>query len=180
MATRSSRLAPTQPGAYELLVRPVLDHQTRLEPETLFEPLHQLDLTGHVAAEQLARLSSIVERFVTIAARCRSLLSLEELVEHRRADEQGRDGVTLSTVHGAKGGEAKVVFVVGVNEGRYPHAKARTVAEVDEERRVLYVALTRAIERLVITSVTMRDGRFCDPSRFLTEMRGAHGIGGHL
>jgi DNA helicase-2/ATP-dependent DNA helicase PcrA len=64
-----------------------------------------------------------------------------------------KGGVTLSTIHSAKGLESKSAFVIGVHPGGYPSGYAVTAADVEEERRVLYVAMTRAADRLVITRI---------------------------
>lgn len=95
-------------------------------------------------------------------------------------DEEGgeleTEGVRLSTVHRAKGGEWSVVFVVGLEEGLLPHARALANqsgenASIDEERRIAYVAVTRARERLYLTYCRTRrwGGRIevRTPSRFL-------------
>jgi DNA helicase-2/ATP-dependent DNA helicase PcrA len=72
--------------------------------------------------------------------------------ERRGADEgPAPDAVALGTFHRSKGLEWPTVFVVGASEGYLPHAGATTEAQVDEERRLLYVALTRAERRLIIT-----------------------------
>ncbi len=85
------------------------------------------------------------------------------------------DYVTLATVHSAKGLEFKVVFLVGMDEGIFP--SSRSVDEKDkleEERRLLYVAITRAREKLYITRAKTRfkfgSTEYCMPSRFLQEM----------
>lgn len=63
-----------------------------------------------------------------------------------------RDCVIISTIHSAKGMEAKRVFVIGVNPGNYPHQRSvGSVSDIEEERRVLYVALTRAENELILT-----------------------------
>ncbi|PZR99821.1 MAG: hypothetical protein DLM70_14625 [Chloroflexi bacterium] len=86
------------------------------------------------------------------------------------------EGVRLSTIHRAKGGEWRVVFVVGMEEGLLPHARAlANVSDervsIDEERRVAYVAVTRACERLYLTRCRTRQRRgrieMRSPSRFL-------------
>jgi DNA helicase-2/ATP-dependent DNA helicase PcrA len=89
-------------------------------------------------------------------------------------DEEA-DYVTLATVHSAKGLEFKVVFLVGMDEGIFP--SSRSVDENDkleEERRLLYVAITRAREKLYITRAKTRfkfgSTEYCMPSRFLPEM----------
>jgi len=91
-------------------------------------------------------------------------------------DEHETEGVWLSTIHRAKGGEWRVVFVVGLEEGLLPHARAITNqsgenASIDEEQRIAYVAVTRARERLYLTYCrTRRRGdrvEIREPSRFL-------------
>ncbi|MBO5222901.1 MAG: exodeoxyribonuclease V subunit gamma [Clostridia bacterium] len=89
-------------------------------------------------------------------------------------DEES-DYVTLATIHSAKGLEFKVVFLVGMDEGIFP--SSRSVDENDkleEERRLLYVAITRARERLYVTRAKTRfkfgSTEYCMPSRFLPEM----------
>ena len=67
------------------------------------------------------------------------------------------DGVALATFHRAKGLEWPTVFVVGASEGFVPHAAATSAAALDEERRLLYVALTRAERRLIVTWAERRD-----------------------
>lgn len=81
------------------------------------------------------------------------------------------DAVTLTTVHAAKGLQWQVVFVAGMNEGGFPHGQADTPASLAEERRLFYVALTRARERLVVTWARARQpgGRERNPSRFLDD-----------
>jgi DNA helicase-2/ATP-dependent DNA helicase PcrA len=65
------------------------------------------------------------------------------------------DLLTLITVHSAKGTEADTCFIMRVQPGSYPHYKSQTEAEVEEDRRVLYVAMTRARKELYLT--TMED-----------------------
>ena len=66
--------------------------------------------------------------------------------------------VKLMTVHAAKGLEFKVVFVIGMNEGYFPNARAATdMSGVEEERRLAYVAFTRAREKLYITENSSYD-----------------------
>lgn len=85
------------------------------------------------------------------------------------------DKITLMTVHSAKGLEFKTVFIVGLEEGLFPHFKSLLSNEdIEEERRLLYVAMTRAKENLYLT-YSMRRTRmgvpeFLDPSRFLNEI----------
>jgi DNA helicase-2/ATP-dependent DNA helicase PcrA len=85
------------------------------------------------------------------------------------------DRVALMTVHSAKGLEYPVVFLVGLEEGIFPHAvSSRDAAGLEEERRLCYVGMTRAMERLVLTCAQERrrygSRSWCVPSRFLSEI----------
>jgi DNA helicase-2/ATP-dependent DNA helicase PcrA len=72
-------------------------------------------------------------------------------------DDDGEGAVSLLTFHGAKGREWPVVIVAGVEEGLIPHSSALSPAQRAEEARLLYVAITRAIDRLVLTRSESRD-----------------------
>jgi DNA helicase-2/ATP-dependent DNA helicase PcrA len=82
--------------------------------------------------------------------------------------------VTLMTIHNAKGLEFKAVFVLGMEEGIFPHMRSIEEQGVEEERRLAYVGMTRAEERLVMTHATSRSlwgsRKFNLPSRFLDEL----------
>ena len=92
------------------------------------------------------------------------------------ADEDGREGeVTLMTVHTAKGLEFPVVFLTGLEDGTFPHMRSLAdPRELAEERRLAYVALTRARERLYITRAAARSAwgapQEFPPSRFIEEI----------
>lgn len=92
--------------------------------------------------------------------------------EEKKTDD--RDGVTLITLHAAKGLEFRHVFLVGVEEGILPHDRAKLEGSLDEERRLLYVGMTRARQSLTIShcSTRMRYGSAspCTPSSFLKEI----------
>ncbi|MDR1801235.1 MAG: ATP-dependent helicase [Lachnospiraceae bacterium] len=75
--------------------------------------------------------------------------------------------VNIMTLHSAKGLEFDIVFIIGANEGNIPHLSAVTKAQVEEERRLFYVGLTRARELLYISFVETKNGRDLLPSRFL-------------
>ena len=82
------------------------------------------------------------------------------------------EGVSLMTMHGAKGLEFDTVFIIGANETVVPYKKAETKDEIEEERRMFYVAMTRAKKRLVISFYRERNGKFMEPSRFVNELLG--------
>lgn len=83
--------------------------------------------------------------------------------------------VTLMTIHSAKGLEFPVVFLVGMEQGLFPNARAsQNLSELEEERRLCYVAITRAERYLYLTHALNRrvygETRSCEPSQFLNEM----------
>lgn len=83
------------------------------------------------------------------------------------------EAVTVATLHSAKGLEWEEVFLVGVSEGLLPIAYAKGLAAIDEERRLLYVGITRARRRLELSWARRGGGSRADrePSRFLEELR---------
>jgi len=88
----------------------------------------------------------------------------------RGGQDQGQErppGVVLTTMHSAKGLEFETVFVSGAVEGYIPYEKSRTEAEIEEERRLFYVGLTRARTNLYISLVESRYEKKAAPSRFL-------------
>lgn len=94
-------------------------------------------------------------------------------------DEDGSGVITLMTLHTAKGLEFPVVFLTGMEDGVFPHMRALGQAkELEEERRLAYVGITRARERLYLTRSSMRSAwgqpSYNPPSRFLEEIPGEH------
>ena len=99
---------------------------------------------------------------------------VQEYTEALRLKERQRslkqDGVRLMTIHAAKGLEFDTVFLIEANEGRIPYKKAKTEQETEEERRLFYVAMTRAKEVLKICYVKTKNGKEVSPSRFVEEL----------
>lgn len=102
---------------------------------------------------------------------------LEEITldtEREKEEETVGDAVTLITVHSCKGLEFPHVFIVGLEEGLLPHARSAEEGTLDEERRLFYVAITRAMRTLKISHCAARRkyGELspCHPSRFLSEL----------
>ncbi|MEU4109028.1 DNA helicase PcrA [Streptomyces sp. NPDC048208] len=95
-------------------------------------------------------------------------------------DEEDGDGViTLMTLHTAKGLEFPVVFLTGMEDGVFPHMRALSqTKELEEERRLAYVGITRARERLYLTRASLRSAwgqpSYNPPSRFLEEIPATH------
>ena len=134
--------------------------------------------------ENLAQLVAAAERQFGDQKAAQALPAfLEQLALMSPQDETNwqSDAVTLITAHSAKGLEFPVVFVVGLEEGLFPHARSLDDAwQLEEERRLFYVALTRAKERAFLTYAQRRgwltgkwgEARYAptDPSRFLNEV----------
>ncbi len=100
-------------------------------------------------------------------------------------DEDGSGVITLMTLHTAKGLEFPVVFLTGMEDGVFPHMRALGQAkELEEERRLAYVGITRARERLYLTRSSLRSAwgqpSYNPPSRFLEEIpAAASGVEAH-
>jgi DNA helicase-2/ATP-dependent DNA helicase PcrA len=113
--------------------------------------------------EILNELQSSADGFTSITEYLEFVKNI--VAEQRKAEDF--DAVRIMTIHRSKGLEARVVFAAGFSEGVLPHARSE---DVEEERRLAYVALTRAIERLYVSYFLMRFNKELAPSRFLFEM----------
>lgn len=131
----------------------------RMKPEELLETADQLLESG--------------SGFKTIDA---WFLHMEELKEQLRQQAQKQEtkpeGVALMTMHSSKGLEFPIVYIMDANEGITPHRKAVLDVDLEEERRMFYVAMTRAAERLHVYYVRERYGKKQDISRFIPEYLG--------
>jgi DNA helicase-2/ATP-dependent DNA helicase PcrA len=126
---------------------------------------------GQASDRDRAEWTSVVEAVTALASACRSLQELEAKIAEQSAAlrKAPGDAVVLSTIHSAKGLEWDVVFMVGVEEGVLPHANND---DVEEERRVAYVGVTRAKRLLGLTYANVRFGQDSRPSQFLHELAG--------
>lgn len=133
--------------------------------------------------ESLNREENVKEMLRALAEhqkRSRSGLQgfLDEISLNREREEDKDDnrGVTLITMHAAKGLEFPHVFLVGAEDGLLPHERSKTEGTVDEERRLFYVGITRAMKTLIITWCRGRmkfgSAMHCRPSPFLIEIQG--------
>ena len=93
----------------------------------------------------------------------------EELRAKAKAKKENPNAVTLSTLHSAKGLEFKSVFIMDANQGITPYKKAVLDKDIEEERRLFYVGMTRAIEDLTICSVKELHGKAGETSQFVLE-----------
>ncbi len=99
----------------------------------------------------------------------------KELLEQKRRQETLTDCVSLATLHSAKGLEYPIVHILDVNEELMPYKKALLDADLQEERRMFYVGITRAKEQLHVHSVKKFNGKELEVSRFVSEMQGTFG-----
>lgn len=115
--------------------------------------------------EEAAKAFSSVEEWFAHVEEYTETLKVKEKERNRP-----RPGVRLMTIHASKGLEFKQVFLIAANEGRIPYQKAKTDKEIEEERRLFYVAMTRAKDFLKICYVKIKNGKEVTPSRFVDEL----------
>ncbi|MBO4310306.1 MAG: UvrD-helicase domain-containing protein [Lachnospiraceae bacterium] len=156
-----------------------------LEKKSISELFTQvLQLSGYEEAlrtegaqERLDNLAELKQSIYEYEVTCGEETNLDSYLKHialyTNSDlEDTKDRVKLMTVHAAKGLEFKNVFICGLNEGIFPSKKTRTHAAMEEERRLAFVAITRAKDSLYLTEAMGRNfdssPRF--PSRFLFDI----------
>ncbi|MFZ1361965.1 MAG: ATP-dependent helicase [Candidatus Nanopelagicales bacterium] len=104
-----------------------------------------------------------------------TLVDLAGEIDHRKSTQDAPevDGVTIASLHSAKGMEWDNVFLVGLSEGVMPFSQAETPDQLAEEQRLLYVGITRAADRLALSSASTRGpgARTRRPSRFLPKLQ---------
>jgi DNA helicase-2/ATP-dependent DNA helicase PcrA len=131
--------------------------------------------------ENLQELVGVAREYAENAPEPSLSSFLQEISLYSDQDALRGEGslVTLMTLHNAKGLEFRAVFVIGMEEGLFPHARAVEEQGVEEERRLCYVGLTRAQERLCLTHASSRmlfgNRAYNLPSRFLDELP-EHGV----
>jgi DNA helicase-2/ATP-dependent DNA helicase PcrA len=130
--------------------------------------------------DDIHQMSSFAMQFDSLS-RFLSELSLLGQMEGEEAEEEARqERVRLSTIHQAKGLEWKVVFVIYLVDGRFPSSRSmKQIEDIEEERRLFYVAATRAKDQLYLTYVLLSEGfyqapNFYRPSTFLKELKREH------
>lgn len=131
--------------------------ERRVKSSDLFEVLAEL--------EEAARPYATLEEWFTHVEEYTNALKLRE-----KKREEIHDGVRLMTMHAAKGLEFDTVYIIEANEGQIPYKKALKEQGVEEERRLFYVAMTRAKELLKISYVKNKNGKETSPSRFVDEL----------
>lgn len=94
----------------------------------------------------------------------------DELIEARKKSNENDKGVRLMTFHSSKGLEFDIVYIIDVNDGSVPYKKAKGVDEIEEERRMFYVAMTRARKKLFICYCVENFGKSIGKSDFVIEL----------
>lgn len=122
--------------------------------------------------QSIEELEDIVEEFKSAADGLKTIVELlshvEKVKQKIEESKEVKDGVILSTIHGVKGMEFKNVFIINSTEEIIPH-KSSMEENIEEERRLFYVAVTRAIDNIYIFSPKTQKGKFKDISRFVLE-----------
>jgi DNA helicase-2/ATP-dependent DNA helicase PcrA len=141
-----------------------------------FKYLEDGSLQGESRVENVRELLSVAKSYAEAGVAS----FLEEVALVSDTDEKGpkENAVTLMTMHSAKGLEFPVVFIVGMEEGVFPHSRANyDPKEMEEERRLAYVGMTRAKEELTLLYATSRvlygAMQYNPPSQFLKDIQGS-------
>jgi len=169
--TMESLLAAAQELELDELVEAVLERTGTLDA---YEAERTIEARGRV--ENLQELIGVAQEFRRERDEPTLSAFLQEISLVSDQDALQGDGgvVTLMTIHNAKGLEFRAVYMLGLEEGIFPHARSIEDNEIEEERRLCYVGMTRAMERLVLTHASARTlfGRrdYNLPSRFLDEL----------
>jgi DNA helicase-2/ATP-dependent DNA helicase PcrA len=135
------------------------------------------DKAGEERWENVMELRSVVSELEGLepGAGLRAFLENVSLVADVDSLQDQKDAITLLTLHAAKGLEFPAVFITGMEEGIFPHSRSEgDPDEMDEERRLCYVGMTRAMQRLYLVHAEMRTlfgiPKPCEPSRFLGQL----------
>lgn len=138
----------------------VYDRYLKSEEET--------DTVENPRFENLNRLMEVSQRFDSVQ---NFLFYVQNIANNaQKMEENGkknRDSVQIMTIHRSKGLEFPVVFGIGISQGILPHSRSE---DIGEERRICYVLVTRAKDRLYLSYLMEREGKSFDPSPFLVEM----------
>ena len=161
--------------AYDVHLRHYDSKQKDDPDEEVETPTPHEEVKLDARYDELEELVQIARRHHTIRHFLQAMTRLKEQAEDNSKNK--RDCVNLMTIHKSKGLESPVVFVMGLTEGIFPHRRAYTLAEdgpivlsgLAEERRLAYVAYTRAREQLFLTSILRYRGSEAVASRFIDE-----------
>ena len=175
VAALRTLLLSLQSGALELpvaeLVERVLDRSGYIES---LEAERTIEAQGRI--ENLQELVGVAQEYQSSAPEPSLSSFLQEISLYADADalREEQSLVTLMTLHNAKGLEFRAVFMIGMEEGIFPHSRSLEEGSLEEERRLAYVGMTRAQERLTLLHASARSlygaRSYNLPSRFLDEL----------
>jgi len=157
---------------------PIIDFIQKVYTESRYEKF-LLDGTeeGEMRHENVQELLTVAQKYEEYEGEERLNLFLEEIALASDTDnvDQNKESVHLMTLHSAKGLEFKVVFIVGLEEGILPHSRSMQDSnEMEEERRLMYVGITRAKEKVYLLFTSERNifgsTQINPPSRFLDDV----------
>lgn len=159
------------------LPKPIEIIETVLEATDYLKVIDDGTEQGLMRVENVKELKSVAADYENISQFLESVTLMEGKVTPEKSFEQKKqqDSVTLMTIHAAKGLEFDNVFLIGMEEGLFPHSRSLLeVSQIEEERRLAYVGLTRARQKLYLTYATSRlyFGATSSnmPSRFLIDI----------
>jgi DNA helicase-2/ATP-dependent DNA helicase PcrA len=178
-------------GSFRTVIQSLMSASQELDvPELIERVLEQSGYFDSLEAERTIEAQGRIENLQELVALAREWMEsaaeptlssfLQEVSLYSDQDAIRGDGslVTLMTLHNAKGLEFRAVYLIGMEEGIFPHSRSIEEQGVEEERRLCYVGMTRAMERLTLLHASSRmlyGGRSYNlPSRFLDELPEQH------
>jgi len=183
--TADAGVGPAAAKAIAAFVALLDELQSRLDEGPGLVLRHALEASGYIKeleAEDTIESEGRLENLQELIGSASEFTQVDEFLERvaliADTDQIDSDNhVTLMTLHSAKGLEFPVVFIVGMEEGIFPHSRALVdQSELEEERRLAYVGITRAKEKLFLTHAWSRNlhgsTQYNPPSRFLDEIPG--------
>lgn len=144
------KAAPTLPATLEIL-------EQILEKTDYLNLLEDGTDQGKTRIENVKELKSVAEQFPDLVKFLENVALIQNSQMPEGNPEEEREAITLMTLHASKGLEFPVVFMVGMEEGLFPHSRAMLdTNELEEERRLAYVGITRAMDQLFLTYTRSR------------------------
>ncbi len=178
-----SHLTPRIMQKYEAFLKILEDLRTKVDApaELIKELLDKINYREYLEQDDKLKAEERIENVEVLVGEVSAYPTLDEFLSDAALmsstdEDSSKNSVTLMTLHAAKGLEFPVVFLVGLEEGLLPHIRSfeEKMEEIEEERRLAYVGMTRAMEELFLSYALSRfsfGGRnYNMPSRFLTDL----------